>query len=80
MNKRVFLSLLVVLLVLSVAACGPTATPVPAATEKPAATEAPKPTEPPSQAVEITFMAWGAPEELAVWQQIADEFQAATPN
>ena len=27
--------------------------------------------------VEITFMAWGAPEELAVWQKIADEFHAA---
>ena len=25
-------------------------------------------------------MAWGAPEELAVWQQIADEFQATNPN
>jgi len=62
MNKRVFLSLLVVLLVLSVAAC------VPAATETPA------------KAVEVTFMAWGEPEELAVWQQIADEFRAANPN
>jgi multiple sugar transport system substrate-binding protein len=25
-------------------------------------------------------MAWGAPEELAVWQQIVDDFQAANPN
>lgn len=30
--------------------------------------------------VEITFMAWGAPEELAVWQKIADEFHAANTN
>jgi len=80
MEKRVYLSLLVVLLVLSLAACGPTATPAPAATERPAVTEVPKATEAPAEAVEITFMAWGAPEELAVWQQIADEFQAANPD
>ncbi len=30
--------------------------------------------------VTISFMAWGAPEELAVWQQIVDEFQVANPN
>ncbi len=30
--------------------------------------------------VTISFMAWGAPEELAVWQQIVDDFQVAKPN
>ena len=25
-------------------------------------------------------MAWGAPEELAVWQKIVDNFEAANPN
>ena len=30
--------------------------------------------------VTISFMAWGDPEELAVWQQIVDDFQAANPN
>ena len=91
MNKRVFLCLLVVLLLLSVAACGPTPKPTP--TEKPPeAQPTPTPTLPrstgegatkaakPAEAVEITFMAWGAPEELAVWQKIADEFHAANPN
>ncbi|MEZ4666416.1 MAG: sugar ABC transporter substrate-binding protein [Anaerolineae bacterium] len=29
---------------------------------------------------EITYMMWGAPEELAVWQVIVDDFQAANPN
>ncbi len=24
--------------------------------------------------VEITFMMWGAPEELAVWQKVVDDF------
>jgi multiple sugar transport system substrate-binding protein len=30
--------------------------------------------------VTISFMAWGAPEELAVWQQIVNDFEAANPN
>ncbi len=30
--------------------------------------------------VTISFMAWGAPEELAVWQQIVNDFQAANTN
>jgi multiple sugar transport system substrate-binding protein len=30
--------------------------------------------------VTISFMAWGAPEELAVWQQIVDDFQVANPS
>jgi multiple sugar transport system substrate-binding protein len=86
MEKRIFLSVFAILLVVSLAACGPAQTAVPVATEKPAATdaakatEAPKAAEVPAEAVEITFMAWGAPEELAVWQQIADEFHAANPN
>ena len=29
---------------------------------------------------EITYMMWGSPEELAVWQKIVDEYQAANPN
>lgn len=30
--------------------------------------------------VEITFTMWGAPEELAVWQAVVDDFHAANPN
>lgn len=74
MRKHVFLGALGLLLIISMAACGPAKTATPAPTEKP------KATTPPTQAVKITFMAWGEPEELAVWQQIADEFQAANPN
>ena len=29
---------------------------------------------------EITFTMWGAPEELAVWQAVVDDFQKANPN
>ena len=28
----------------------------------------------------ITYMMWGSPEELEVWQMIVDEFQVANPN
>lgn len=31
-------------------------------------------------ATEITYMMWGDPDELAVWQTIVDEFQAANPG
>ncbi|HEX6035547.1 MAG TPA: sugar ABC transporter substrate-binding protein [Anaerolineales bacterium] len=30
--------------------------------------------------VEITFTMWGAPEELAVWQAVVDDFHTANPN
>jgi multiple sugar transport system substrate-binding protein len=30
--------------------------------------------------VTISYMVWGAPEELEVWQTIVDEFEAANPN
>jgi len=43
--------------------------------------------KPPTQApaaggapVELTFMMWGAPEELAVWNEIVKDFQSQKPN
>lgn len=76
--------ILIVILVLVMSACGPAATPT-AAPQEAQPTTAPvaeKPTEAPPAAgpVEITYMMWGSPEELAVWQKIVDEFQATTPN
>ena len=56
-----------------------TNTPVPTNTPGPTSTPAPTPTKV-VEKVDITFMAWGAPEELAVWQKIADEFHAVYPN
>ncbi len=82
--KKLVLSL-VLILALSLAACGggatpapekPAATQAPAAPEKPAATQAPAASEP----VEVTFMMWGAPEELQVWQAVVDDFHKANPN
>lgn len=49
------------------ASCGTPSTP----TAQPAGGAAP---------VELTFMMWGAPEELAVWNQIVQDFQAQNPN
>jgi multiple sugar transport system substrate-binding protein len=37
-------------------------------------------TQAPGAPVELTFMMWGAPEELAVWNQIVADFQAQHPN
>lgn len=33
-----------------------------------------------TEPVTITFSAWGAPEELAVWKQIVSDFEAANPG
>ena len=49
-------------------------------TKVPEATKVPEPAQPPAEPVEITFMMWGDPEELAVWQQIVDDFQGKNPN
>jgi multiple sugar transport system substrate-binding protein len=70
----------------------PTAAPAaPAPTAAPAATAAPAPTAAAQPAdttaapaasapAQITYMMWGSPEELAVWQKIVDDFQAANPG
>jgi multiple sugar transport system substrate-binding protein len=34
----------------------------------------------PAAPASITFMMWGAPEELTVWQAVVDDFHAANPN
>ena len=51
-----------------------------AATSAPAQPEATSAPAASGEPVEITYMMWGSPEELAVWQKIVDDFQAATPN
>jgi multiple sugar transport system substrate-binding protein len=88
--------IVVLTLAVLLSACGaPAATPTSAPTAAPVepkpaeATKAPEPTkgpeatkapEPTLEPVEISFMMWGAPEELKVWQQIVDDFQAKHPN
>jgi multiple sugar transport system substrate-binding protein len=39
-----------------------------------------KATSAPGAPVQLTFMMWGAPEELAVWNQIVADFEAQNPN
>jgi multiple sugar transport system substrate-binding protein len=73
MLKKLVYALLVTVLLLS--ACAPAAMPPTAAP----ATSAPA-SAAPAAAVEITYMMWGSPEELAVWQKIVDDFQAINPN
>ena len=68
MRKSIMIFSLLLALVVVLSACQPP----PQATQPPAAQQ--------TQPVEISFMAWGAPEELAVWQKIVDEFQAANPS
>jgi multiple sugar transport system substrate-binding protein len=65
MKKLLFPFLLIAAMLL--ASCGGQATPA----GEPAAGAAP---------VELTFMMWGAPEELAVWNKIVEEFQTQSPN
>ncbi len=89
----VVLTLAVLVAACGTPAATPTATPAPTQpaaatqapepTKAPEATKAPEPTQPPQPAqepAEISFMMWGAPEELKVWQQIVDDFQAKNPN
>lgn len=89
MNRR--LIALALLGALLLAACGgsaapgaPTSAPAEAPTSAPASTTAPAAdaaTAAPAadQPAEITYMMWGSPDELAVWQQIVDDFQLAHP-
>ena len=65
MKKALFPILLIAAIVIT--SCGGQAT----STAKPAAGGAP---------VELTFMMWGAPEELAVWNKIVQDFEAQNPN
>lgn len=78
MQKKLFSLLIVVLLLASVAACTPPATPVPAtpAGSEPAAAEQPAAAEP----VTITWAFWGSPEEAASHKLVADAFMAEHPE
>lgn len=77
---------LLMIVVLALTACTPAApstpaaTEAPAVTEKPAATEAPAATQPPAEQIELVFSVWGDPAELAILQEIANDFTAKNPN
>lgn len=72
MSRIVLLWVLVAVLLVSACSPTPAATPGPATPPAAAATQA--------APVDITYMMWGSPEELAVWQQIVNDFHAAHPN
>ena len=66
--KKIVVILLLASMLLS--ACAGAATSTPAAGTNPTT----------SGVTEITFMMWGAPEELTVWQAVVDDFHAANPG
>ncbi len=71
MKRTLFVLLVITGLLLS--SCG--GKPTPAASQP-----ASQPTAAQAAPAEITFMAWGATEELDVWKQIVDDFQVANPT
>lgn len=87
MKKRMLFGLMIAILLLTACAPAPTAAtqppPVapPAAPAAPAAAAtAPSAAAPAAAPQTITFMAWGDPQELDVWQKIVDDFHAANPS
>ena len=66
--KKIFVVLVLASMFLS--ACAGAATGTPEAGTTP----------PAGEITEISFMMWGAPEELAVWQAVVDDFHAANPD
>jgi alpha-1,4-digalacturonate transport system substrate-binding protein len=83
MNKPIVV-LVVALVLVALAACGPAATPAPAPvpTAAPQATEAAQPTTAPAagEAVELRMMWYNDGNEGDVMRSILDKFQAANPN
>lgn len=86
MKRLLNVVLLVVMLALAACSSQPAATEAPAASEPgQPADQAQSATEAPAAAVsadkvEITFSAWGDPEELEVWKQIINDFEGANPG
>jgi len=82
MKKRMLLGGLVVLLVLSMTACKPTATPTPQATEPPEeATTPPEVTEPPTEET-VSLRMWAHQNEAfnMGYEALIDDYEAANPN
>lgn len=83
--KRHFLFVVAVMVL---TACGgaPAASEPPASTAAAPATEAnaTMPAAPAAQqsggATQITYMMWGSPEELEVWNKIVEDFHSVNPN
>ncbi len=84
MKKTLIMLTLLLVIALTLAACGGTTTEAPAEpqeaapaeSEQPAAPEEPAAAEP----VDLTFSVWGDPEEIVILQEIADDFTAENPN
>jgi len=78
MNNRFKIVVFLLIAVMLFSACAPAATPAP---QQPAAATQPAAQEPATgEKVDLTFSVWGDPEELAILQEIADDFTKANPN
>lgn len=66
--KKLFAVLMILGMLLAACTSAPTAKPAESGTTAPTGT------------TEISFMMWGAPEELTVWQAVVDDFHAANPD
>jgi multiple sugar transport system substrate-binding protein len=70
-----------VLLGMLLSACGQAAAPT--AAPAPTSPAADAPTQPPAASsgkTQISYMMWGAPEELEVWKQVVADFEKANPD
>jgi multiple sugar transport system substrate-binding protein len=74
---------LIVLLSVLLASCTPaqpTTAPAAPTSAQPQAAEPTKASESSGKATQITYMMWGAPEELEVWKKVVADFEAANPD
>ena len=79
-KNLVFVISLLIIGSLLLAACGSTPTPAPQQAA-PVQEQAPVKAEAPAaESAEITVMMWGDPAELAVWEQVVNDFQTTNPN
>ena len=75
MYNRFKIVVFLLIAVMLFSACAPAAT-----TQEPAAMQPTSPEQPSGEKVELTFSVWGDPEELAILQEIADDFTKENPN
>lgn len=77
MNNRFKVVVFLLIAVMLFTACAPAATPAP---QEPAATQPEAQAPATGEKVDLTFSVWGDPEELAILQEIANDFTKENPN
>ena len=80
MNNRFKIVVFLMIAGLLFSACAPAAPATQPAAPQPEATQPPAQEQPSDEKIELTFSVWGDPEELAILQEIANDFTAQNPN